>query len=716
MPATYPANKGQWSGEEKGSNKDKDLLKRVRDRYRYFVESWKPTRDEGELDMRCLSTDGPWDPAEKNSRKELKRPCMHLDQLSQYTNSLVNEVKQSPIGIKIDPTGHGASDETAELRQDRIRQIEYENDATDAYLNAFEDAVERGYGAFGILTEDLDWDRFEKKIVVRSFPNPDAVYWDPDCKKADCSDMADAIVITHFSFADFGRKFKKAEPVSFSTEDQVVAPEWVHMDEERIQVAEYWYVEVTDRTLYFLEDSAEARFRIFKDEIEESYGKFEVRDGLISTEDGQVFEILKEKQAEERKVWQCITNGLEVLKKVEWPGRWIPIIPVLGKERYIRDGSKVKRVLESFIRHARPGQLLFDYYTSSEAESVGLVTKPGYTGYEGQFDTQTPWADANKVPLAYKEVKARIADSGDEILPLPRFDSYEPPIQAIEIGKESSRRTIQSILGSYGFSKMDDTNVKSGIALERLEQSANMASYHFVKNLKASIRHAGRIMNELLEVIEDEPQEVAIRKEDGKREVVMIGEGENQYSRGPGARHDVTISDGPSFTSQREAGKTFSEQFMKVFAGHPLMPMAMPFIIKLQNLGPIGDQLADILTPPQMKQAEELGIPPEVMQQMQQLQQALQAAQQMIQEYEKKDAAKVTELTMKAQIEQMSRMMDEKIKAMEVASKEAIAVYEGRNRAAIEAEKLTSSENLAQLNAQAAASARELSQPGPAGQ
>lgn len=728
MVTTYPANRGDHDGSQ-AKGKDGKILDRILKRHDYMVRAWKAHRDESDKDMKSLSLEGPWDTLEKEAREQLNRPALHLDQISQYVNGFVGEMKQSPIGIKVDPTGHGANEETAELRQDRIRQIEYENDATMCYLNALEDAVKGGDGYFGILIEDLDWDRFEKKITFRQFSNHRAVLIDPDFKKPDASDILDAFVITHYSFEDFKRKFPKAQVTDFKASNSVnSAPEWFDMDREVVQVAEYWYVETKKRELFLVEDHLGVQERLFREDLKELSaqhgGDFSIRPDIIEFKDGYVLTLLRKKDAPERKVYQCVTNGVEVLEKTEWPGKWIPVVPVLGKECYVKNGSKLERVFESYIRHARAGQMLFDFYVSAEAESVGLIPKTGYLGYEGQFETNTPWEQINKIPVVTREVKAQTAESDGQLLPLPRFDAYEAPIQAIEIGKEAARRSIQAALGNFGFSKLDDTNVKSGIALERLENSADVASYHLVYNYKAAVRHAGRIVNDLLEVIEDEPQEVAVRRQNDTREIVKINEpyydesGQeitNQYSREPGAMHDVTISDGPSYQSQREAASEFVDNFIRAFAGIPqIIQMTLPFLIRLKNLGPIGDELADMVTPPQMKKAEEMGVPPQIMQQMMQMKQMIDAQNQAIQKYEMEKQAKVTEKTLDGQIKQMQAMFDENVKRMELASKEAVAVMEQKYKAAIEAEKLTSAENLAHLSAGAAQAATQVAAPGPA--
>jgi hypothetical protein len=104
--------------------------------------------------MDCLTPGvGPWDPQERESRKDAGRQCLTLDELHQYVNQLINDVRMNKIGIKVDPKGNGATSLTASTRQGIIRNIEFESNAQTAYTTAFEGAAQRGYGFAKVITE-----------------------------------------------------------------------------------------------------------------------------------------------------------------------------------------------------------------------------------------------------------------------------------------------------------------------------------------------------------------------------------------------------------------------------------------------------------------------------------------------------------------------------------------------------------------------------------
>src|SRR5215831_9165876 len=187
----------------------------------------------------------------------------------------MGEVRQSPLAVKVNPAGGGATEQEATLTADRIRQIEYESNGTQATLTALENAVERSYGVFGLTVDYAAWDSDELRIKYRRFPNPDAVSWDPDCKEADWSDMTDAFVHDWITFDAFRERFgPDATPTMWAT-DQATAPEWINVNEQQVQVSEYLVIEKTERVCYFLSDGR----KFFEDELPEGYQISQIPDG-----------------------------------------------------------------------------------------------------------------------------------------------------------------------------------------------------------------------------------------------------------------------------------------------------------------------------------------------------------------------------------------------------------------------------------------------------
>lgn len=567
---------------QRTSDEHKRLLEEIRRRWTYAADAWREIREEGATDMRYVAGD-PWDPKDRKARVEAGRPCLSLDELGQYVNQLINDVRQNERAIKVTPIGDGANEHTARVRADLIRQIEYRSNAQQAYTTTFENAVQRSFGFHRVTARYVSDHGFDQELVIEPLPNPDDVTPDPDSIKSDGSDWRYCFVRESRTHEEFKREFPKAEITSFDKElIDATGNQW--LTESKVYLAEYWTKEVKRRELLLL---AGAQAPVFADELRG-----------VPTDKGAV---IKRREVMETSVVQYLTNGVEILKKTDWPGKRIPIVPCYGKILYVDEGAGSTRKIMSMVRLARDPYMLYCYYRTCEAELVGMTPKTPVIGYTGQFrGHEEKWATINATPHAYIEANPFTESTGTQVLPLPTRQPYDPPIQALEIGAESARRAIQSAMGSSPLpTSAQRRNEKSGVALKQIEDTAQKGSYHFIDHYDEAIQATGAILNELIPHYYDTARDVTVRKADDTAQQVRIND---PQSPDPEAQqpllttqgeHDVTIATGPSYDSEREAASDFADLLLQqpqVFA------LVAPLVIKLKNLGPIGDQIAEILT------------------------------------------------------------------------------------------------------------------------
>ncbi len=592
---------------------EEKLLKRCRDRFDYALREWRDIRTEGQKDMRYLAGD-PWDDKEKAARKSEGRPAMVFDELNQYINQLINETRMNSHSVKVIPRGSGQNDKQAEVRGDIIRNVEYDSVAKAAYLCGFENAASRSYGYWRITRKYVDEKSFEQELCIKRIPNADNVLFDPDYKEADASDIRYAYVIEQMPHDEFKRKYPQAEVVDFSAELMQLCPTWIK--DRDVQVAEYWEVETKPQKLLLVEGQDKKQITVTDKELKEMT--------KIAEENGVTlgFTVLKERKSEERTITQYITNGVEILETNEWDGKWIPIIGCFGKEMYVDYGKGPERVLMSLIRLARDPFMFYCYLRTCEAEESAMTPKVPFLGVEGQFEGhEDEWASVGKSPIAYLQYKAQTNNTGANVLGAPERNPFQPNFQAYEIAAEAARRAIQAAMGITNLpTAAQRQNDKSGVALQKIQSQQQKGSYHFVDNFLMSLEHSGRVMNDLLDKTYDTTRDVGTRKADGQYNVTRINDPQNDKAVDiTGDPHDVTVSTGPSFESQREEAADFAETLAKVPG---VFPIIGDLITKLRNLGPIGDEIAKRLTPPQF--AVEDGqepLPPQAIQQMQQLKQ-----------------------------------------------------------------------------------------------
>jgi len=651
-------------------SQDEALLKEIRENHTYYTEEWRDIREDAREDMRVLY-EGPWDPKEKKARKDANRPCLSLDEIQQYLNQLVNGVRQKKRAVKVIPTGSGANDETAELRQNRIRQIEYQSHAQSAYSTAFENAAQRSYGWIRVSTEYISEKSFNQQCVIRRIPNPDTILVDPGCKEADCSDMRGLFALDVIRKEKFKAQWPNAEVRDFTEEHVTLAPAWIH--EKDIQIAEYWKVKSAFKNLYLVNGPDGQPLEILEDDP-----KF--------TELYKAARILRKRKVEVQTVCQYITNGIEILEENEWLGRWIPFVPVFGKEVFMDTGTGSKRKLISLVRLARDPYMLYCYYRTQQAEFACLLPKVPATGYEGQFaGHEDEWAPNITIP--FRQVKGITDGTGPNLLPLPQPTQYDPTgIGIMDAAAESARRAIQAAIGINPLpTAAQRRNEKSGVALEKIEQQQDQGSFHFVDNYERALEQVGRILNDLLPKVEDTARDISVRAPDDTYSMVHINEpkqdpktGETKHYSMTTGEHDVTINTGQSFTSQREEANAFVDTLIANIQSLPIPPdvgtKLLAMALRLKDLGPIGEEMADLLAPD-----EQGKIPPQAMAAIQKLQQQGQAlnayAQQLegeIKKLQQEKDAKIVDNQMKHDIVEMQEQTKILIAQMKVNADNAL--------------------------------------------
>ncbi len=364
----------------KGGTKDSQITE-IRERFEYATNAWADIKAEGQKDMRYVAGD-PWDPKDREKRRDAGRPCLALDELGQYFNQLINDVRANKRGVRFSPVGNGANDQAAEFYQDKMREIEYRSHAQIAYTVAFENAVQRGYGYCRVNYGYASERSFHKELTIEEIANPDMVVPDPEFRRPDMSDQKVCFVYETWDLKEFQRTFTKANPVDMSLL-QSQAPMFVR--DHSVVLSEYWCVKTTKRTLVLFQPEPPQQpegvsgFRpmpppppqaVFADELERIKTKLPGR-------------AVREREVEYPHVKMCLTNGLEVLEETEWPGKYIPIIGCLGKVLYVDEGGGAKRHILSMTRLARDPYMLYCYYRTAEAEMVGMTPKFPYFYYEG---------------------------------------------------------------------------------------------------------------------------------------------------------------------------------------------------------------------------------------------------------------------------------------------------------------------------------------------
>lgn len=582
---------------------DDDTLKDAKEAFRLAEERESENRRDALDDIKFAQLSDQW-PANIRRDRELDgRPCLTINKLPSFIRQVVNDARQNKPAIEVHPVDSEADVETAEIFAGLIRQIEVSSDSEVAYDRALESAVTMGRGFFKINTRYAHDDTFDQDIVIESVPNPLSIYGDPDSTAADSSDWMTAFELDTMPVAKFKDRFgKDAEAASFSTDDLDKTA-----TDEQVTIAAWWTREDAKRTIVML---SPPQVEPSPDQMAQAMaiGAGEIVDLSVYEANKALFDslgvtVVAKRDVPAYKVKQRLISGAEVLETVDWKGKFIPIVPVYGVDVNVEG----KRYWRSMIRDVKDAQRMFNYWRTTTTELVALAPKAPFIGRKGTFDTDAAkWATANTQTHAYIE-----------------FDTEMPqrqPFAGVPAGALqealNAADDMKAVMGLYDASLGARSNETSGKAIMARQREGDTSTFHYIDNLSRAIRHAGRILIDLIPQVYSVPRIERIIGKEGQETPVLLApkadhenlpqgmqppveeretpQGEMEeithlYALDVG-RYDVTTKAGPSFNSRREEFVTMATELIRA------LPAAAPLLIDkiIENYDlPGGEELAE---------------------------------------------------------------------------------------------------------------------------
>lgn len=594
------------------------MLAAMRNRLKIAIDATSVSREseQDDLKFRAASPDVPeWQwPAEvlttrsgNNGSSVNARPTLVINKIPQHVLQVTNDQKQNRPAGKVIPVDDKADIELAQILEGMVRHIEYISDADVAYDTACDNQVTYGEGYFRILTEYCDENSFEQDIKIGRIRNSFSVYIDPMIQDPCGSDAEWAFITQQINKKEFEELYPKAKPISsleLGTGDQSLA-NW--MTKDTVTIAEYFYFENETKTLMLYDVPAILNLPVV--------GQFTV---LKGDKKQQILEAaglkpIKERETVIRMVKWVKTNGYEELETRDWPGKWIPIVRVVGNEFEI-DGDIY---VSGIVRNAKDAQRMYNYWASQEAEMLALAPKAPFVGYAGQFEGfEDHWKLANVNNYPYLEVNPDAADPDGKAYPLPQRMAPPMPQAGLIQAKMGASDDIKATTGQYDPSLGARSNETSGKAIIAREQQADTGTYHYVDNLARAIRYGARQIVDLIPKIYDTKRIARIVGLDGETDHVEIDPESPQavvkvrdenggilkkiYNPNIG-KYDVAVTTGPSYMTKRQQAADAQAQLLQ---GNPdLWRIAGDLFVK--NLDwPGADELAKRLAkvvPPELK-------------------------------------------------------------------------------------------------------------------
>ena len=606
--------------------KDK-ILELAKQRFQDAEDGWNENREAALDDIRFARLGEQWPEDMKTKRENEGRPCLTINRLPSFIRQVVNDARLNTPSIKVHPVDDNADPETAEVLDGVIRNIEATSNAEQCYDTALESAVTSGFGFFRI---DMDYsinDTFEMDLKIERIANPLSVYPDPHSTATDASDWMYCFIIDTLSKDEFKASYPNAD---CSDWDGSESNGWV--TDDSVRVAEYWERKEIDVVLLLLSDGTV----INQDKYIENQQLFDVAQTTI----------VQQRPSKSYKVIQRIMTSSDVLEETEWPGIYIPVVPVYGDEIVEED----KRHFQSLVRQSKDAQRNYNYWRTASTEKVALATKAPWIGPTGAFDTDVrKWESANTETHPFIEYDGNIPPSSTP----PSMADAGSITEALNASDD-----LKNVMGLQDASLGRASNETSGKAILARQREGDVSTYHFIDNLSRGIQYAGKVLLDLIPHVYNKPRIMRIMGMDGSPDSVQINKefdvnGISKLHDLTKGKYDLVVKAGPSFTTQREESAAQMTELLRTF------PQAAPLIGDLVATAldwPGADEIAKrlkTLLPPEIQAMEKMdGLPPEA-------QSAIAQAQQQVKQ--------LTDVIQKGK--QMLTEKDEQIKGLEIEKK-----------------------------------------------
>ena len=538
-----------------------ERFERIRTRFKACVDAESDLRRKAWDDFRFAWVAGAqWDSHFGTLRGD--RPKYEFNKLRQSIKQVLNDNRQNTPAIKVRATEEGDK-ELAEIRQGLIRNIESESNADEAYDWAALYAITAGFGCWRIVTEYVDDDAFDQDIRVRRVHNPlSSVRFDPAARELDRSDAGFAFVEDSISREDFKDRWPKADCVDFQNSNGY--GDWFGKDDVRI--AEYWEKTPVEREILQLSDGRVVDADNWNEApVEPVAPELDPMGQMAPVEPPAT--VVNRRTIRTIKLTVEIISGKETLEgPFEWLDTEIPLVPVWGDLVNVEG----KDEWSGMVRPARDAQILYNFERSNFAEVIAkqphapfMYTPKQVAGFEREW---AGLATDNAPGLPYNP---------DPDVPggMPKREAPPQMSPGYMAALQLSSDDLKAVTGIYDASLGARSNETSGRAIMARNREADVANFDYADNIARAVRRTGYLINRLIPKVYSNERQIRILGEDGGERYVRVNHLEldpatNEWKPKTGevigedgkpipvydltqGKYDVTISTGPSYTTQR---------------------------------------------------------------------------------------------------------------------------------------------------------------------
>jgi hypothetical protein len=447
-----------------------------------------------------------WLPEHRTSRNEstdaagnkiAARPTISVNLVEGRVLQIVNEARQARLGLSVQPKAGLANTKNAGYYKGLMRSIQTDSGAGEVRIWGLEGAAICGRGNYRIDVEYNNDGDFDLDIIISRILDQSTVYWDPYSVISDRRDAERAMITDWISERERLRRWPNKPLVPTRDAFGSVDHPWFAMDgnqQKSVRIATYF--KVVYRKQYLVYDPQLGTIGpMAKDDLPP-----QIREAMDSKQTNG----LRVREVDVRTVKQYVVDGSQVLSDDTWLGRYIPIIPTIGKEKNI----KGKRSWKGIVTNLKDLNRAYNVTISSAVEAAGKIPRSSYIMAAGQDEGFEEMWDDSPIKAYVRLYYNAISIDGKTPLPPPQRTNEEPAIQ----GTLLLARVLKDDLGSVGGMvdaasfRAVNPHDRSGRAIEALQRQGASGTSNFLDNLATiSMVQEGRVLIDLIPKVYDRP-------------------------------------------------------------------------------------------------------------------------------------------------------------------------------------------------------------------
>jgi len=517
-------------------DEERELIAEAKERLEYVAEFESEFRIKFVDDLKFVYDDrGQWETRILNQRQD--RPCYTYNRTEGAIDEVVGDQRQSRPAIRIS-AAEGGDKDMAETFTGLIRNIETKSSVGTIQDHAFTFALAGGYGVWRVDHEFTSNDAFEQDIVINEIPNPLTAYGDPAATDICKRDARYWIITETIPLEEFENEYPDVNPSDFTADDSEHI-EWY--SEDQVRIAEYYRKVDKPRELLQLSDGRV----VFRDQVSDILDELEENDGITIAKSREVIGTVIE--------WFKLYGDGILEGPIEYPWKFIPVVPVYGKRINIEGKYETKGI----VRNAKDPQRSYNYIRSVITEKVLLTPKFQYLLTPKQIKGFKEWWDnAHSTATPYMLYNADPSVPGGA----PQVAAPNPvPVEMVQIAQMDAE-DIKTATGKFDAQLGAPSAERSGIAIREKRLAGDVGTFVYIDNLTKAVRFTGEILVDMIPRIYDTERIVRVLGEDGSEDHVTLNQVVTDEETGikqivndiTVGKYDVNVSVGPSFQSLRD--------------------------------------------------------------------------------------------------------------------------------------------------------------------